>query len=383
MVTRKTKVKKVKKSVVPENSSGAIYKEKIDAGIKAVKKRVENITPCADTVFDGEVTQEDIKEWEGIKERINAESEEPVVPSIPGGAYLIDSALADEKTVDELQKDGCEVHVMHSDAEPKLDSCIDVDYFGRYGNQLFQYFYGVILSMKHNMRLAVLPPVGFLLWDINKAQIPGIYQNTNQIQIGDEDKDVLDGYSIKETTERGIHLHGYFQDVAAFNPHRDTIKGMIKLPPAQKNTDDIVIHLRLADYWSRRVQSVLHPDYYLSALRREKWNKVYVVVDAHETNEVYLKHLRSAIPANKLEIISGAPEHDFHFIRSFDKIVCSNSTFAWWAAFLSDAKKIYTPSGWCFGLNLAHMVGATVLKSKSIRNKTLEAYDWRGKYWKA
>jgi hypothetical protein len=37
------------------------------------------------------------------------------------------------------------------------------------------------------------------------------------------------------------------------------------------------------------------------------------------------------------------PIHHFAFIQRFNRIILSNSTFAWWAAFLSRATRIYAP----------------------------------------
>ena len=44
--------------------------------------------------------------------------------------------------------------------------------------------------------------------------------------------------------------------------------------------------------------------------------------------------------------ISGTISDDFNFIRKFNKIIMSPSTFSWWSCFLSDAKEVYTPKNW-------------------------------------
>jgi hypothetical protein len=56
----------------------------------------------------------------------------------------------------------------------------------------------------------------------------------------------------------------------------------------------------------------------------------------------YLKYFDKYNPT----IVSHDEYSDFEFIRSFDKIISSNSTFSWWAAFLSDASEIYLPPYW-------------------------------------
>lgn len=43
------------------------------------------------------------------------------------------------------------------------------------------------------------------------------------------------------------------------------------------------------------------------------------------------------------EVVSGAVMDDFRFIQSFQKIAFCQSTFQWWAAFLSEAREIYFP----------------------------------------
>ena len=43
------------------------------------------------------------------------------------------------------------------------------------------------------------------------------------------------------------------------------------------------------------------------------------------------------------EIVSTDTLHDFAFLASANRLCISNSTFSWWAAWLSDAERIYCP----------------------------------------
>lgn len=49
---------------------------------------------------------------------------------------------------------------------------------------------------------------------------------------------------------------------------------------------------------------------------------------------------------NSVVIEPGSFIDNLHFVRKFDRIICANSTFSWWAAFLSEASKIYTFARW-------------------------------------
>jgi hypothetical protein len=62
---------------------------------------------------------------------------------------------------------------------------------------------------------------------------------------------------------------------------------------------------------------------------------------------------RHLLPYDPIYLCGSAAEH-FAWIQQFRRIVLSNSSFAWWAAFLSDAEEIYGPktldgSGYAFG----------------------------------
>jgi hypothetical protein len=184
-----------------------------------------------------------------------------------------------------------------------------------------------------------------------------------------------------QKTTRAIHCHGFFQDENVFNEYRDKVRGFWKIDKPAVNTEDLVVHLRLTDYyWANKTgwnQCVISPQWYIDIIRKEKYRKLYIVVEPHVTNGKYLLNFRSLNP----EIVSKSPAEDFHFIRSFDRIVCSNSTFCWWAAYLSNASKVWTFKKWMGkGHNLAYMKGATVLDGTFIRDRYLEEIDWSD-YW--
>jgi hypothetical protein len=45
-------------------------------------------------------------------------------------------------------------------------------------------------------------------------------------------------------------------------------------------------------------------------------------------------------------VVSGGKDADWDYLRSFDRVICSNSTFCWWAMFFSMPSKLYMFKRW-------------------------------------
>lgn len=264
---------------------------------------------------------------------------------------------------------------------------ITVDYYGRFGNQLFQYVFARVLCMEFDQWIYTPAPKAFL-----KLR-PYAECKTNDRGITKFISDAnVEGYlnAAKDTHPEGethLHLHGYFQKSWFYNPYRDLIKQMFDLKLQAINYDDIVIHLRLTDYFWYKVNSVISPEWYINILKGQQYKKCYVVVEDHSTNKKYLQLITGGI--RNCEIVTGGSAlDDFNFIRSFDRIVCSNSTFCWWAAFLSNASKVWTFKPWFnkavgakYMPDLAGITGAIEADGKFYTDRELAAKDWK-EYWK-
>ena len=68
-----------------------------------------------------------------------------------------------------------------------------------------------------------------------------------------------------------------------------------------------------------------------------EFEDLYIVTDGLSDN--FMRNFDVYNP----KIISSSQSSDFRFLMSFDKIITSQSTFSWWAAFLSDASNIVAP----------------------------------------
>jgi hypothetical protein len=246
---------------------------------------------------------------------------------------------------------------------------------GRYGNQCFQWVFAKLLSEKNNLKIDTSPPDFF--YEIKDSQ-DGESGTGDTIHVSD-----LCGakpLSLLEHDYRGkiVEIRGYFQDSDLYRD-KDKIKSLFNIPAIlNKNTDDIVVNLRLQDYQRKEIRSVIDVSWYKKILHEEKYKKCFVVVEPHSTNERYLKKLLSSI-SGKVQFVRGTPKQQFDFIRSFDRIVTCNSTFSWLAAYLSDASKIWTFKPWMrtSPSNLAFMPFAIVTDGiYAPDDKTLQRYDW-------
>jgi len=135
-------------------------------------------------------------------------------------------------------------------------------------------------------------------------------------------------------------MEGFFQRSSWYHERRAAIERfMTPEPIGAVNTRDIVINLRVGQDW-RALNWTIHPRWYLDILSKERFDTLHIVTDT--LDEKYLAHFSGYSP----RIISSGPKGDWECLRSFDRIVCSNSSFAWWACFFSRASRIYTFKRW-------------------------------------
>ena len=218
---------------------------------------------------------------------------------------------------------------------------------GQYGNQLFPTVLAHLLAYNNslNIKSRTNALVEFKEFE-NKNILPTNYLS-NKINFP---KTVLVNKIELSQTFEHILPRKYYQDYSLFVPFKDLIKNKIlHLPQVEQNTKDIVMHLRLDGFNHHGYDShIISPEFYLQILQNETFEKLYIVMatksgrikqNQQQYKDIYLKEFEKFNPI----FISNDEKTDFEFIRKFDKIICSNSTFAWWASFLSEASKVYIP----------------------------------------
>jgi hypothetical protein len=159
-----------------------------------------------------------------------------------------------------------------------------------------------------------------------------------------------------------VDLRGYYQHIHFYEGKKEQIKGWLTLPPPKEDhRGDIVCHLRLGDYDVTGGAPVIDKSWYLDLLNanENKGKKIYIVCQGvysdgereHPSLKTwerkYMTGLQEGLVGRDVTFVHGTLAEDFHFLRSFGILIISNSSMAWWAAWLSDvATKVYTFARW-------------------------------------
>lgn len=159
---------------------------------------------------------------------------------------------------------------------------------------------------------------------------------------------------------KDLILQGYFQTSEPLISQRDrilrlftdpklhipitrsgaTIKDLLETPtPLELHDADIVLHVRLGDY--REARLVADPAPQLAILRAVKPPRLIIVCQEPKTDAErnYLRLFEEFRPI----IQHGTELDDFATLRSAKRILVTNSTFSWAAAWLGNAKERWIP----------------------------------------
>lgn len=159
----------------------------------------------------------------------------------------------------------------------------------------------------------------------------------------------------------GAYYDGYFQSIECFARYQGKIRQLYRIRSRYKrefnekygelfrSNKTLVVHIRRGDYLTHGVGKNLGADdlslpvgYYNNALKKIKdiaRYKILVVGEDVEWAKTQLAELPHA------RFVSDSIMVDFQIIMNADVVIGSNSTFAWWAAYLNNKpnKRIIMP----------------------------------------
>ena len=222
-----------------------------------------------------------------------------------------------------------------------------------FGNQLFIYCFSRILAERYGLQMECFfnkrpasefeKPSGFNRRSQKEYAIKNFFNVDNVVEgktLSGKPK-VMAMYNIAEdwVPQRPINTCGYFQIYSHFKPYKDKIKFEwlriqdIELPNVSDDT--LCVHVRLSDYVSKPSPWHLKFSYYKKAIESTKWRDVVLVTDS--PNHEIIKGLEKTFGAR---VVSSKWSEDFKFMMAHKKIVISDSSFSWWAAWLSEANEV-------------------------------------------
>lgn len=167
------------------------------------------------------------------------------------------------------------------------------------------------------------------------------------------------------TLHDNVYLDGYWQSEAYFKDIEDAIRNDFKLrvPPSQENSrlaeridsvGSVSVHIRRGDYVSdpatNRVHGTLDPDYYERSmdLIAAKITNPHFFIFSDDPGwakmNLTMKHGRTVIDNND----EAHAHEDFRLMSRCKHHIIANSSFSWWAAWLSPYldKIVIAPKKW-------------------------------------
>lgn len=225
-----------------------------------------------------------------------------------------------------------------------------VGLMGGIGNQLFQVAAGYAYSKDNQAELYL----DSSKWSGGQGKNGYDYKNSifKNFEYGTPlTRDVI-GYHEPEYNYRpipfdyeNISLHGYFQSLKYFKHHQDDFKSELVLPRVSSNfliDKNVAFHIRRGDYLNYPdIHYICNTAYFDKCFDMFGGYQINVFTDSPEYIIKEFNHRHFNLIQTTSELV------DLTLMSIHDNVVCSNSTFSWWASFLGKEKeRVIVPSKW-------------------------------------
>lgn len=249
---------------------------------------------------------------------------------------------------------------------------IIVRLIGGIGNQMFQYALGRHLALKNNTDLKLdisdfnkYKDREYALEPFNIKAETAAKDEINDLKLYKEKSYAFDSNVLK--IQDNHYLVGYWQSYKYFEEIEDIIKNdfTFKNPPDSQNavilnkikeSNSVSIHIRHGDYLSFKARLFLrkcNSSYYkkgVSYILKYITNPSFYIFS--DDPDWCRNSLKLPIPFTIINInTSDKAYEDLRLMKSSKHLIMANSSFSWWAAYLSDnsEKIIVAPKEW-FGI---------------------------------
>lgn len=208
---------------------------------------------------------------------------------------------------------------------------ITINYQGRLGNNIIQYFAGKILAEKNNLQLNYNSSVldyWHKYFDIHHNNKGMIGKDIEYIS----DDNFLDKLSNPLSNKHYI-LNGFFQKKDFLHTYSKYIRDSFSLSYDEIDKNHVFVHYRMGDTENSR--SMLPIDYYKEALSKINYDIGYISSDS--IGHPYIIELCNKYNLKPIQL---SPLDTINFAKNFQQIVLSEGTFSWWIGFLSKAEYV-------------------------------------------
>lgn len=230
---------------------------------------------------------------------------------------------------------------------------------GGLGNQLFQYAFALFLKNKFdtevNLEVSWYKEQSFRRFVLNDLLVNNEFSLVNSVP-SFINKRINQGYLsenlitflIKKNYFLPINFYdGYWQDIFFANFLKDKIFFKSNILKKIINEDYYVIHLRRGDFKRSKVHIVLSDEYYLKFVEVFKDKKIYIISEEEEDAINLKKKIKFDLEYYKCSDLEA-----FSIIYNAMGGIASNSTFCWWAIFLSESRNWLMPYQWLKKINI-------------------------------
>jgi hypothetical protein len=241
---------------------------------------------------------------------------------------------------------------------------VGVDVFGRMGNQMFQYAFAYNTAKLLNTSFYI-DDYTFPFCLGNYFRLSAYDKNLNRLKRKFfktfHKKDKISTHSTFDVYNQSVDLKnnrkywGYYQSELYFKDYLLEIKKQFEIIDYWKEhfqkqyanifdqTKTIAIHIRRTDYVDQNIE--LPWSYYrhcLDLVQNLDDYQIFVIGDDYNYSKRMMRHYKNYTVCKNSEIV------DFQIILNANIKIISNSTFAWWAAYLSEFndKGVFAPKNW-------------------------------------